>query len=156
MRYSIKEDAFVVKPFLFTSVGLVYSSPPLVSIQLYYCNILLILFSTRLFHPIHSMSKYSPNSRCLPWSCLLAVYSQQFAYFFLARDMFLYSLLKQRNLVPRSSRLIVHFSGNYAACRTNDVIFHISQNSSKFGRQLLVMMNYAWDISQSETEKYFE
>ena len=41
-------------------------------------------------------------------------------------------------------------------CCTTDVIVHISQNSSKFGRHQLVMMNYPWDFSQSETEKYFE
>ena len=33
-------------------------------------------------------------------------------------------------------------------CCTIDVISSISQNSSKFGRQQLVMMNYAWDFSQ--------
>ena len=44
------------------------------------------------------------------------------------------------------------FSGNYPALI--DLIFHISQNSSKVGRQKLVMVNYAWDFSQSETEKY--
>ena len=44
--------------------------------------------------------------------------------------------------------------GNFAARLTSSV--HISQNSSKFGRQWLVMMNYAWDFSQSEKEKYFE
>jgi len=39
---------------------------------------------------------------------------------------------------------------------TIDVIVHISQNSSKFGGQKLVMMNFACDFSQSDTEKYFE
>ena len=31
--------------------------------------------------------------------------------------------------------------------------FHILQNSSKFGQQLLIMMNDVCDISQSEMEK---
>ena len=33
---------------------------------------------------------------------------------------------------------------------------HTSQTSSKFGRQQLVMMDYAWNFSQSEMAKYFE
>ena len=41
-------------------------------------------------------------------------------------------------------------------CWRIDVIFHKSQTYSKFGQQLLVMMNYPWDFSQSEKEKYFK
>ena len=41
-------------------------------------------------------------------------------------------------------------------CCRIDVIFHKSQTSSKFGQQLLVMMNYPWDFRQSEKEKYFK
>ena len=33
---------------------------------------------------------------------------------------------------------------------------HTSQTSSKFGRQYLVMMDYAWNFSQSQMAKYFE
>ena len=40
--------------------------------------------------------------------------------------------------------------------RTFDVIGSIWQKFSKFSQQQLVMMNYACDFSQSETEKYFE
>ena len=41
-------------------------------------------------------------------------------------------------------------------CCMIEVISSISQNSFTFGQQYLVMMNYAWDFSQSDTEKYFE
>ena len=37
---------------------------------------------------------------------------------------------------------------------TSDVTFRISQTSSKFGQ--VIMKNEQWDVSQSETEKYFE
>ena len=85
------------------------------------------------------------------------VVRQLFAYFFLLKRLkcsaILHSPSKQLNLVPRSSRLTVQES---EFCCTLDVIFHISQNSSTFGRQQLVIMNYAWNFSQSETQKYFE
>ena len=42
----------------------------------------------------------------------------------------------------------------FAARLTSSV--HTSQTSSKFGRQYLVMMDYAWNFSQSEMAKYFE
>ena len=88
------------------------------------------------------------------------VFSQEFAYFFLVKRVkcsvifLLYSVPKQLNLVPRSSRLIVQ--KNWQFSRTIDVIFHTSQNFSKFGRQQLVVMNYVWDFSQSEAKKYYE
>ena len=59
--------------------------------------------------------KYSPNSRCRPSSCLLAVLAIFFSYFFaqfllLKRvkcPLFLFPQSKQPNLVHRSSRLTV-------------------------------------------------
>ena len=56
---------------------------------------------------------------------------------------------KQLNLFPRSSQLTVQFSGNDAAQLTSFFTY-----SSKFGLKEPVVMNYAWDFSQSETEKY--
>ena len=51
------------------------------------------------------------------------------------------------------------FSFNYSIiwqfCCTLYATFHTSQNSFKFGRQKLVMMNYAWDFSQSEMNNNF-
>ena len=45
------------------------------------------------------------------------------------------------------------FSANcpvfWQLCFRIDVIFHISQTSSNFGQQRLVIMNYPWDFSQS-------
>ena len=60
---------------------------------------------------------------------------------------FVVPIREQLNLVPRSSRL----AGSLilAICCTIDVIFLMSQTSSKIGRQQLVMMNYTWDSSQS-------
>ena len=45
---------------------------------------------------------------------------------------------------------------NYYAVSRIDINFHILEASSKFGQQSLVMMNYPWDLSLSETEKYFD
>ena len=41
-----------------------------------------------------------------------------------------------------------------AALLTSSV--HLTQNSSKFGHQYLVMVNYACVFSQSESGEYFE
>jgi len=60
---------------------------------------------------------------------------------------------KQRNLVSRASRLPSIF---LAFILVYDVIFHISQTSSKFGKRLLVMKNGPRDSSQSETEIFLE
>ena len=65
-------------------------------------------------------------------------------------------VLTTKTTQPRPKVISVNCSFFWQLCCTIDVIFHISQNSSKFGRQQLVIMNYAWDISQSETEKYCE
>ena len=67
----------------------------------------------------------------------------------LSIKMFVFTA-KQLNLVPRSSQLTVQFSDNYAVELTSFF------TSSNFGEQWLVMMNYPWDFSQSETQKYFE
>ena len=57
---------------------------------------------------------------------------------------------------PRPQVFSVNCSTNWQFSCTIDVIFHTSQNSSKFGRQQLVVMNYEWDFSQSEAKKYYE
>ena len=93
--------------------------------------------------------KYSPNSRCRPSSCLLAVLSM-----FLANsspisssrnEEILYSPPKQLNLVLKCSLLTVQFSSNYAAQLTSFLTYRkILPNLLR--RQQLVMMNYAWDF----------
>ena len=103
--------------------------------------------------------KHSSNSRCRPSSCLLAVLSM-----FLANsspisssrnEEILYSPPKQLNLVLKCSLLTVQFSSNYAAQLTSFLTYRkILPNLLR--RRQLVMMNYAWDFRQSETEKYFE
>ena len=64
----------------------------------------------------------------------------------------LFSQRKQLNLVPRS------WVNCALTCRGLHFWRHflIKQNSSKFGHQLLVMVNYACAFSQSELGKYFE
>ena len=52
----------------------------------------------------------------------------------------------------QGSRSTVLISIIWQFCCTIDVISSKSQNSSKFGQQQLVMMNYVCDFSQSETE----
>ena len=78
------------------------------------------------------------------------IFSQYFAQFFLAKRVkcsaILYSLPKQLNLVPRSSRLTVKFLE-----LTSLFIYR-----TLLGKQWLVTKNYPWDLSQLETEKYFE
>ena len=67
----------------------------------------------------------------------------------------LYSPPKQLNLVLKCSLLTVQFSSNYAAQLTSFLTYRkILPNLLR--RRQLVMMNYAWDFRQSETEKYFE
>ena len=88
------------------------------------------------------------------------VFSQEFA-FFLPREtseMFRHfsTLLCTKTTQPRPQVFSVNCSTNWQFPCTIDVIFHTSQNSSKFGRQQLVVMNYAWDFSQSEAKKYYE
>ena len=62
----------------------------------------------------------------------------------------LYSLPKQLNLIPKSSRLTVQFSGNYAAQLMS--FLHIA----KFFQIWSTVAGYdeLWDFSQSDTEKY--
>ena len=65
-----------------------------------------------------------------------------------------YSLPKQLNLVPRSSRLTVQFSGNYAAQLTSFFTYaKILPNLVDCSWLWWIML---WDFSQSGTEKYFE
>ena len=71
--------------------------------------------------------KYSPNSRCRPPSCIINV----LAMFFVNSSLILSSrnewnvrpfcthYQNQPNLVPRSSRLTVQYSGNYAVKLTS-------------------------------------
>ena len=104
--------------------------------------------------------KHSSNSRCRPSSCLLAVLTTFLASssLFLPREtseMFRDFVLTTTTQ-PRPRVFSVNCLDFWQFCCTTDVIFDISQNSSKFGRQWLVMMNYAWGFSQSEPEKYFE
>ena len=97
--------------------------------------------------------------------CPCYVFSQQFAYLFLVKRVkclpFLFSPPKQLNLVPRSQPCPQVFSVNDSitcnfAALLMFLISSMSQNSSKFGQQQLVMMNYECAFSQSEKEKYFE
>ena len=71
-------------------------------------------------------------------------------------EMFLCFAVTTKAIQPRPQVFSVNGSIIWHFCCTIDVIFHISQNSSKYGRQYLVMINYTQDFSQSETEKYFE
>ena len=66
------------------------------------------------------------------------------------------TLLSTITTQPRPQVFSVKCSAIWQFSCTIDVIFHTSQNSSKFGRQLLVVMNYAWDFSQSEAKKCYE
>ena len=71
-------------------------------------------------------------------------------------EMFRHFEVTTETTQPRPQVSSVNGSIIWQFCCTTDVIFNISQNSSKFGRQQLVVMNYAWDFSQSEAEKYSE
>ena len=78
--------------------------------------------------------KYSPNSRCRPSSCLLAVLSM-----FLANSSPISSSRNEGNFVlttkttqPRPQVFSVNCSVFQQLCCTIDFIPHISQNSSKF------------------------
>ena len=71
-------------------------------------------------------------------------------------EMFRHFVLTTKRTQPCPKIFSVICSIIWHFCCTVDVNFQVSQNSSKFGRQKLVMINYAWDFSQSETDKYFE
>ena len=70
--------------------------------------------------------------------------------------MFHHFVLTTKTIQPRPQVFSVNCSVFWQLCCTTDVISHMSRNFSKFGRQSLVMLNCAWNFSQSETEKYFE
>ena len=103
--------------------------------------------------------KYSPNSRCRPSSCLLAVLAM-----FLANSSPISSSWNEWNVPSFCTHcqnnsisspgllqwLTVQFSGNYAAQLTS--FSHIG----KFFQIWSTVADYAWNFSQSETEKYFE
>ena len=103
----------------------------------------LFLFCSHVFISRSNENCPTPNSRCRP------------------RIVFLLFLLwsaithleNNSNSFPG---LLGYRFNNLQLCCTFDVIGSIWQNSSKFGRQEMVMMNYACDFNQSETEKYFE
>ena len=88
------------------------------------------------------------------------VFRQQFAVKRVKCSSFLFHSLRQslttKIIQTRPQVLSVNGSIICQLCCTIDVISSIWQNSFKFGRQQLVMMNYGWDFSQSETAKYFE
>ena len=102
------------------------------------------------------------NSRCHLSSCILAVLAM-----FLANSCPISSLWNKWNVPPfcthyqNNSTLSQVFSVTNCSvfwqlhCRI-DVIFLILKNSSKFGQQYLPMINYPWNFSQLEMEKYFE
>ena len=71
-------------------------------------------------------------------------------------EMFRHFEVTTETTQPRPQISSVNGSIIWQFCCTTDVIFNISQNSCKFGRQQLVVMNYALDFSQSEAEKYSE
>ena len=72
-------------------------------------------------------------------------------------EIFHHSEVTSKTTEPRPQIFSVNGSIIWQFYCTIDVIFHISQNSSKFGGQKLVMTNFACDFSQSDiyTEKYF-
>ena len=88
------------------------------------------------------------------------VFRQQFAVKRVKCSSFLFYSLRQslttKIIQTRPQVLSVNGSIICQLCCTIDLISSIWQNSFKFGRQQLVMMNYGWDFSQSETAKYFE
>ena len=87
---------------------------------------------------------------------LRVVLSQSLAYFFLVKRVkcsAISVLTSKTTQLPRSSRLTIHLSVNFAARLTS---------SAQYGKFFQIWstiadyVNYAWDFSQSETEKYFE
>ena len=84
--------------------------------------------------------KYSPNSTCRPSSCLLAVLAMLLANSSLissreTSEMLRHFVLTVKTTQPRPQVFSVNCSIFWQLGCTVDVIFHTSQNSSKFGRQ---------------------
>ena len=128
-------NSFTIIPGLQTRYKNMLNSADVKFMHLRWCMFIGRFRRKRVVH----FCKYSPNSRCRPSNCLLAV-----LVMFLANSLPTSSLPKQLNLVPRFAHLTS--------------LFHISQlifqNWPTIAAQ--VMINYAWDLSQSEKEKYFE
>ena len=84
--------------------------------------------------------KYSPNSTCGPSSCLLAVLAMLLANSSPissreTSEMLRHFVLTVKTTQPSPQVFSVNCSIFWQLYFTVDVIFHISQNSSKFGRQ---------------------
>ena len=84
--------------------------------------------------------------------CSYLVFRQQFA----VKRVKCSAITHFENNLNSSPGLLGQRFNNLQFSCTFDLIGSIWQISSKFGQQQLVMMNYACDFSQSETEKYFE
>ena len=141
---------------------------------LFYCSVSVKLNYLNLFSGTHCslcvyMSPFISDSAAFPDLCdilatsevrieTLLLLIQQFAFFFLVKRVKCNTILKSppKQLNPRPRIFSVNGSIIWQFYCTIDVIFHLSQNSFKFGGQQLVMMNFACHFSQSETEKYFE
>ena len=104
---------------------------------------LLLIFFKQQMPPVELLS-----------SCYCYDFRQQFGYFSFAKGIkvsaILYCSTKSTQPCPRVCRFAAHFF--WHLCCTIDVIFHISQTSSKFVQRQLVTKNYPQDLSQSETE----
>ena len=111
------------------------------------------------------LRKYSPNSRCRPPSCLLAVFTMFLAIISASSSCSSYSwnewsvchfsFYNENNLISSPGRLGWRWINlKKAAFLTS--FPRQTQNSSKFAHQQLVMVKYACAFSQSELGKYFE
>ena len=99
-------------------------------------------------------SKQQTSSVELSSCCSCYVFRQQFTVKRVKCSAILYSLPNKLQLVRG---ILSYRSIIYQFCCKIDVVSSISQNYFKFGQlEQLVMMNYAWDFNQSETEKYSE
>ena len=90
--------------------------------------------------------KYSPNSRCRRSNCFLAV-----LVMFLANSLKLFHYQNNSTSSPglfNSLAILLH------TWRQFHILQLVFQNWPTIAAQ--VMINYAWDLNQSEKEKYFE
>ena len=84
------------------------------------------------------------------------LFSQQFAYFFVVKRVkcsVISVLTSKKTQLPRSSRLTIHLSVNFAVRLTSSAQY---RKFFQIWSTIADYVNYAWDFSQSETEKYFE
>ena len=109
--------------------------------------------------------KYTPNSRCCPSSCFLAVLAMFLGQHFEVKRVKCSATVPpfgsnyQNNSTSSPGFLGQRFNNLQPGC-TFDVILTSSvqydKTLFKFRQQQLVMVNYACGFNQSETGKYFE